>query len=356
MDGTAYSEKKIFQNKEEMDTIVNALTGVLNSYKIDLKVDGYEKVFAPLINALSECAKDINQEALNDSLKVIIEAIRRQEFTYLNAVAVGKLCGVSDIDGDIKEKMQKMTRAEAGRFLSMSNLDYGKEKKYKIVNGDEISDSNLQFVADIADTFDGISENDILLFSQLLKDTPYMAAMSQTGKKIFELCHHIPEYYTKTIPIGELVYRGRKLEDQMTAYTESEIREAPYTFTGQGRFNLQGIGYFYAACSKDLAIREVKKHLKREEGKIQIGEFRTVREMTVLDLKAMNNAFSEKCLREVGVCKEFNIEYLFPAFVAQCLVYQKAVDGIEYGTNEEKLLVTFNSHSFEHMRSEFSIL
>lgn len=88
------------------------------------------------------------------------------------------------------------------------------------------------------------------------------------------------------IPIGTTLYRTRSLEHELTDnFGFNDITSAPDIYAGQCRMSPAGVSMFYGAFDMETAVDE---SIKTANGNVlAIGEFKTIRELTVVDLIAL---------------------------------------------------------------------
>ena len=88
------------------------------------------------------------------------------------------------------------------------------------------------------------------------------------------------------IPIGTTLYRTRSLDKELdNSFGFKDITSAPNASAGQCRMSPAGVSMFYGAFDKETAISESIK--SADEKVLVIGEFKTIRELTVVDLTAL---------------------------------------------------------------------
>ena len=88
------------------------------------------------------------------------------------------------------------------------------------------------------------------------------------------------------IPIGTTLYRTRSLDKELDkSFGFKDITSAPNASAGQCRMSPAGVSMFYGAFDKETAISESIK--LADEKVLVIGEFKTIRELTVVDLTAL---------------------------------------------------------------------
>lgn len=93
-----------------------------------------------------------------------------------------------------------------------------------------------------------------------------------------------------------LLYRARAFEDANKALPSvkkdpaKELGPAPGDKSGAGRMNAQGVSLFYASLTKETAAAESLRHSHHDE--VIVGEFKSRRSLTLLDLTAEPAAFS----------------------------------------------------------------
>lgn len=95
----------------------------------------------------------------------------------------------------------------------------------------------------------------------------------------------------RQIPIGTIMYRTRSLDKELDkSFGFKDITSAPDTSAGQCRMSPAGVSMFYGAFDKETAISESIK--SADEKVLVIGEFKTIRELTVVDLTALPTVVS----------------------------------------------------------------
>lgn len=88
------------------------------------------------------------------------------------------------------------------------------------------------------------------------------------------------------IPIGTTLYRTRSLDKALdNSFGFKDITSAPNASAGQCRMSPAGVSMFYGAFDKETAISESIK--SADEKVLVIGEFKTIREITVVDLTTL---------------------------------------------------------------------
>lgn len=89
-----------------------------------------------------------------------------------------------------------------------------------------------------------------------------------------------------TIPIGTTLYRTRSLEKELDdSFGFNDITSTPDIYAGQCRMSPAGVSMFYGAFDMETAVDESIK--TANEKALVIGEFKTIRELTVVDLLAL---------------------------------------------------------------------
>ena len=88
------------------------------------------------------------------------------------------------------------------------------------------------------------------------------------------------------IPIGTTLYRTRSIDKELDdSFGFKDITSAPDAFAGQCRMSPAGVSMFYGAFDKDTAVEESIKSANQKV--LVIGEFKTKRELMVVDLTAL---------------------------------------------------------------------
>lgn len=89
-----------------------------------------------------------------------------------------------------------------------------------------------------------------------------------------------------TITTGTTLYRTRSLDKEIdTSFGFNDITSAPDVYAGQCRMSPAGVSMFYGALDMKTAVDE---SIKTANAKVlAIGEFKTIRELTVVDLTVL---------------------------------------------------------------------
>lgn len=89
-----------------------------------------------------------------------------------------------------------------------------------------------------------------------------------------------------TITTGTTLYRTRSLDKEIDdSFGFNDITSAPDVYAGQCRMSPAGVSMFYGAFDIETAVDESIK--TANEQVLAIGEFKTIRELTVVDLIAL---------------------------------------------------------------------
>src|ERR1700722_337510 len=88
------------------------------------------------------------------------------------------------------------------------------------------------------------------------------------------------------IPTGRVFYRGRMVDDSMTAgYDASKLGSPPLGKAAANRMSPAGISMFYGCDDVDTVVAEISSH--RERHFAVIGAFETVRPLRIVNLAAL---------------------------------------------------------------------
>ena len=88
----------------------------------------------------------------------------------------------------------------------------------------------------------------------------------------------------KALNSNDALYRAREISLTTTVTEFDEIGPPPNELAAAGRMNPAGISYFYAGLEKNTALAEV---LGRPPCRVALGEFRSNRDLLVLDLTSL---------------------------------------------------------------------
>lgn len=88
------------------------------------------------------------------------------------------------------------------------------------------------------------------------------------------------------IALGTKLYRTRSLDKKLDrSFGFKDITSAPDVYAGQCRMSPAGVSMFYGAFDEETAVKESIK--SPNEKVLVIGEFKTIHELTVVDLTAL---------------------------------------------------------------------
>ncbi|MDV2886372.1 RES family NAD+ phosphorylase [Alkalihalophilus pseudofirmus] len=185
------------------------------------------------------------------------------------------------------------------------------------VTSNEVESWYQESVEIVVNTLD-ITEEDGHEFIDYMLSNPMLSIEHDIGKKVYEKikAHDIPGI--TTIKAGEKLFRGRKRNriEPMVPYIPQELWNPPRGRTGQGRYNPPGISSLYLASNKEVIAKELKLN---EEEIIDIGEFLILEDLLVWDTRELDiDIFNSiPSLNNQDVLRK---EYVFPNFLAQCLM------------------------------------
>lgn len=334
-------------NEKILQNLIIALQTLSDTYKhIDT-----EKVVSNLYVAIETYFDQLKMSKYSDEMIQSMSKLLVQygELSELQLIALSKEARPSDMElTDNQKKIRSgITREEAVTLKDSVEIEL-KDGRLQYKN-EKISLRKVKTAIEIKKLFDDISVGDILDFSSLLYECPYLALRHPIGEKIFIGCASIPEEYITNLNIEIPYYRAREMKDEADLFSDSEMDKAPFKIPGQGRFNTEGVSRFYVAAQSEDAADEIVKH-SRSKGTIhiQIAKYKANRMLKVFDFEKMSNKLSNQCTRNVLKPDKFNTEYLLSGFLAQCLSYYKNLDGIKYGSMDHELYAFFSDKSFEH--------
>lgn len=170
----------------------------------------------------------------------------------------------------------------------------------------------------VVKTFD-ITESEGIQFIDFLIKNPMLGLHHPIGQKIFEMIKDKKIPGIKEVKSGEKLYRGRKKNnlERLAIYIPEELWNPPEGIPGQGRYNPPGISSLYLANNHNIILKELD--LEIEEESVDIAEFLILEDMSVWDARDLDiDIFSSiPSFNNKLVLKQ---EYIFPNFIAQCLM------------------------------------
>lgn len=114
---------------------------------------------------------------------------------------------------------------------------------------------------------------------------PKVAGSDNTLEELNDVILHT-DGVLHQIPIGTILYRTRSIDKELDdSFSFKDITSAPDDSAGQCRMSPAGVSMFYGAFDKDTAVEESIKSANQEV--LVIGMFKTICELTVVDLTAL---------------------------------------------------------------------
>ncbi|MEX3625021.1 RES family NAD+ phosphorylase [Viridibacillus arvi] len=169
----------------------------------------------------------------------------------------------------------------------------------------------------VVNTF-GFTESEGNEFINYLLENPMLGLNHPIGQKIFKKIHSKDIPGIKTVESGERLFRGRKRNnlERIATYIPDELWNPPEGIPGQGRYNPPGISSLYLASNAEVIISELKP--QKNEETIDIAEFLILNDMLIWDVRGLDiDIFSAiPSFNKITL----NQEYVFPNFIAQCLM------------------------------------
>lgn len=173
--------------------------------------------------------------------------------------------------------------------------------------------------------------------------------------EIRQMCESI---LVSVLPRETVLYRGRPNDTGKPIVSFEELTSPPVEYAKENRMSAAGISMFYGAFDKDTSIREIRHYCP--ESVLDIGEFETTRDLTVVDLFKIPEILSfwmPEHYAEYKFLRQFHdeitkpttdnpgIEYVPTQIFTEYIRYlsNKPIDGIMYRSSltGEKNVVLF---------------
>lgn len=167
-------------------------------------------------------------------------------------------------------------------------------------------------------------------FINYLLKNPMLGLNHPVGQKIFKIISDKEISGITTLKSDEKLFRGRKRNklERIATYIPEELWNPPAGIPGQGRYNPPGVSSLYLANNTDVILAEL--NVNPYEESIDIAEFLILEDMLMWDVRELDiDIFSSI----PSLNKKFILsgEYIFPNFIAQCLMVN-GYNGIIYNS------------------------
>ncbi|MCM3186371.1 RES family NAD+ phosphorylase [Priestia megaterium] len=215
--------------------------------------------------------------------------------------------------------------------IHCSNCGNELESNDPYVTAEEVENWYSNDVEIVINTFSGTTEYEGKDFMNYLLKNPMLGMNHELGQKIFFQIKNgnIPNLVT--IEAGNRFLRGRTRKDneRMANYMPEELWNPPEGIPSQGRYNPPGISSLYMASSMDVVFNELS-FIYNEGESIDFAEFLLLEDMRVWDVRDLDiEIFSS--MPSLNKELKLSYEYIFPNFIAQCLMANN-YNGIIYNS------------------------
>lgn len=238
------------------------------------------------------------------------------------------------------------------------------EEDQPYVTLQEILDWYGQDIEILIETF-GITETEGQAFIYFLLNYPMLGLSHDIGQKIFSQIKDKNIPGTTTLKTETSLFRGRKRSnlERLAVYLPEELWNPPMGIPGQGRFNPPGVSSLYLAG--DLKTVSNELDLSDQEESMDIAEFQILNDLLIWDsTKTDTDIFNSiPSFNKRNILKE---EYIFPNFIAQCLmasgykgiIYKSTKgEGLNYclfNFNKDSDLTIYQVLSFEDIKTQLN--
>lgn len=194
------------------------------------------------------------------------------------------------------------------------------------------------------DLFAEFSLDELLSFESKLQENRMFALTHPVGKRIFEIIQN----WNHFVSFEDITYyHARELEEKdKKEYPDEEMMMIPMNMSSHGRYNEIGKSCYYISESKEGALKEILKHRKEKEPRIQVIGLRTAKSVKLLDLSGKTNVFIHHLRLPAQNTGKITKEYLLPNFVAACC-REVGIGGIRYQSTGYKCCVLWRDDYFE---------
>lgn len=183
----------------------------------------------------------------------------------------------------------------------------------------------------VINTFSGTTEREGQGFMKYLLKNPMLGMNHELGQKIFLQIKNGDIPNLVTLQAGSRFLRGRKRNnnERIANYIPEELWNPPEGIPSQGRYNPPGISSLYMASSIEVVCNELG-FIYSEGNSIDFAEFLLLEDMRVWDVRDLDiEIFNSMPSFNQGL--KLSYEYIFPNFIAQCLMANN-YNGIIYNS------------------------
>ncbi|OPD49306.1 RES family NAD+ phosphorylase [Bacillus thuringiensis] len=176
----------------------------------------------------------------------------------------------------------------------------------------------------VADVIRSLKIDEVVAFYNHLVEFPMLGLHHPVGRRILDEIREIDLAEVKDLNLFRV--RQRDLKKRQVSFTYLEMFEAPYGFTGHGRYNILGQGELYTCEDREVALKEVNNTVESNLV-YDIVEWKLAKSVKMLDLSNSTSPLVQYC--SFTKTSQNGQEYFSPNFLAQCAKYH-GISGIRY--------------------------
>lgn len=355
-------------NSDGMAAVILGLSAAIQAQKVQIP-KGMETVVDAL-KVESAIIKNAAACVQTPAITALMEACQNQQLisgmeSFLGIFASSKITKISNIaflksvsgvvsleDGRLpygwKSIINRMHKPTAEKLTQVTDVSADIENKNFVSderNSASVHVGELNVITSTLDLFSEITVHDLIILQNTLAKGAAFALEEKAGRKIYEIIRN----WNRCIDFDrEYYFHCRANKAGEAPYTEDDMKRAPRSCVGPGRYNYSGICHYYFSDSAHGAKNEVLKH--NREAIAQTAKLSPVKPIKLIDFSGENKKkirFLDYIRFDVTDKAQLPREYLIPQFVASCC--EKAgIDGIKYyGSKEYNNYVTWNDGYFE---------
>lgn len=291
--------------------------------------------------------------------KSIVTPINTYEESFENISKLQELCllkFVEHADQKFSNKLKRLSKIDA-EIMFNSSIEFDENINRFLYDDKQIGLTRIKDAVKYSTLFDDISLDEIMDFIRESLDFPGLQSEHPVGKRIFEAIKERKDEYSVKLK-NHKFFRARELGTE-ELYMEQEMRIIPFGASSHGRFNSVGQSVYYLAEKSESACSEVIKHKNGTETKfkLQVDELENDRELTVFDIRKLDNQFSKECQKSLTNYNEnsrIKKGYVLPNYLASC-IKKCGIDGIMYNVDGKDLYAFFEDRAFKYLNSEIKI-
>lgn len=338
--------KTLIAHYEQIDAISAFSTSIVSEMaelqtSIAIAASLYE---SSMIENIAKCISALNINGCISSIQETINkpSIIMPDYSFLKTSPLMK--GVQKdivMPYGFVTDIKNFNVSSAKQLASNTSIVFNSKERAFVSENNKVTINEINTICTAVKLFETInnddemfSENELINFMSFLDQTPKLALNNPVGKRINQV---IKDYRDCIEFDKDYFYHSRPRKKSEPPFVWGQMLKAPYGLSSIGRFNDVGQARFYFSDTKEGSVEEIRKHVKKEDGKeytIQTVMISARNPVKIIDLSSKEMRGLNTFLKYIRIPyndKSGNRprEYLIPQFVADCC-FSCGIDGIKY--------------------------